>query len=146
MSLLDINPEGQLDREIEDIVEELDIMLHLANTHKNILQKFVEQAEHILDPEGEFKGKNGPKRRRTADADLSLTDAEKERKKERERAYQCFKQKANEGQGRALDYITELENLRSSAKKTAEDVRKQSNAHTIWRRVTNLYRSYTWYQ
>ncbi|KAI0435950.1 hypothetical protein F4803DRAFT_543842 [Xylaria telfairii] len=95
MSLLDINPEGQLDREIEDIVEELDIMLHLANTHKNILQKFVEQAEHILDPKGEFKGKNGSKQWRTAEANLSLTNAEKEKRKERERRYQCFKQRAN---------------------------------------------------
>ncbi|GAW18595.1 hypothetical protein ANO14919_080730 [Xylariales sp. No.14919] len=115
MSLLDINPEGQLDREIEDIIEELDIMLHLANTHDEILRKFIEQAENILNPTGEFgprKGSQGWMWRADTVSQLSKN----------ERAYRCFKQKANEGQARARDYITELQKLRESAKKTAEDV------------------------
>ncbi|RWA03890.1 hypothetical protein EKO27_g11217 [Xylaria grammica] len=115
MSLLDINPEGQLDREIEDIIEELDIMLHLVNTHDDILRKFIEQAESILNPTGKFSPQKGSQRRIwRADTDSPLPDDE--------RAYRCFKQKANEGQARARDYITELQKLRESAKKTAEDV------------------------
>ncbi|KAI0415486.1 hypothetical protein F5X98DRAFT_388827 [Xylaria grammica] len=115
MSLLDINPEGQLDREIEDIIEELDIMLHLANTHDEILRKFIEQAENILNPKGKFGPQKGSQGWMWRVDTVSQPP-------EDERAYQCFKQKANEGQARARDYITELQKLRESAKKTAEDV------------------------
>ncbi|KAI1120338.1 hypothetical protein F5Y10DRAFT_289841 [Nemania abortiva] len=129
MALLDINPEGRLDREIEDIIEELDIMIHLANTNNDILKKFVEQAEHILNPNGEFKCNNDSQQHiRSKMESLSEKEAGKGGKKEdkerekREIAYHCFKQKANEGQARAIDHIRELEKLRQSAKKTADDV------------------------
>ncbi|TGJ78241.1 hypothetical protein E0Z10_g10521 [Xylaria hypoxylon] len=118
MTLLDINPEGHLDQEIEDILDELDIMLHFANTQNDILKKFVEQAERILNPNGEFKERNGSQQQIRAEPDSSLSGAEKER----EKAYRCFKQKANEGQARTVDYIRELKELRESAKKTADDV------------------------
>ncbi|KAI1357706.1 hypothetical protein F5Y08DRAFT_351866 [Xylaria arbuscula] len=52
--LLDINPEGDLEREIEDIIEELDIMLHITSTYKDIVKRYVEQAEHIIDRDGEL--------------------------------------------------------------------------------------------
>ncbi|KAI3321501.1 hypothetical protein HD806DRAFT_545732 [Xylariaceae sp. AK1471] len=118
-ALLDINPEGRLDREIEDIIEELDILLHLSNTHNGILNKFVEQAEHILDPDGVFKRNNDPQQQHIrAKTDSSLSDEDKER----EKAYKSFKQKATEGQARAVDYIRELEKLRENAKKAADDV------------------------
>ncbi|KAI0528419.1 hypothetical protein GGR58DRAFT_519073 [Xylaria digitata] len=122
MSLLDINPEGHLEREIEDIVEELDIMLHISNTHNDILRKFVEQAERILDPKGEFKGSHGSRQQRKATNDSSLSNAEKEERRQREKAYRYFKQRVEEGQARAMDYIAELKKLRESTKKTADDV------------------------
>ncbi|KAI0427452.1 hypothetical protein F5Y09DRAFT_350393 [Xylaria sp. FL1042] len=121
MTLLDIKPEGDLDREIEDILEELDIMLHLAHTHNDILTKFIDQAERILDPKGEFKGKNGLRPQGGANAEPEYSDSYEDGEK-REIAYRCFKKKANEGQARALGYIMELEKLRESAKKTADDV------------------------
>ncbi|KAJ8112007.1 hypothetical protein ONZ43_g5490 [Nemania bipapillata] len=125
MALLDINPEGRLDKEIEDIIEELDIMIHLANTHNDILRKFVAQSEHILNPRGEFKKNTEfqPYTRSGTNSPLSGTENEKEVEREkRATAYRSFKQKANEVQARALDHIKELEKLRQSAKKTAEDV------------------------
>ncbi|GAP83012.2 putative ankyrin repeat protein [Rosellinia necatrix] len=118
MTLLDIHPEGQLAKEIEDVIEELDIMLHLANTHDDILKKYIEQVVQILDPDDEFKTQKGVIKQKKPEANTSLSNAEMERKK----AYQCFKQKANEGQARAGDCIKELKDLRESAKKTGQDV------------------------
>jgi chlorite dismutase len=136
MALLDINPEGRLDKEIEDIIEELDIMIHLANTHNDILKKFVEQSEHILNPKGEFKGNAESQQCTGSRTNSSLSEAENEKEKERgereksETAYQSFKQKADEVQARVVDHIRELQKLRQSAKKTAEDVRNQHAAHS----------------
>lgn len=50
--LLDIKPEGELEREIKDIVEELGIMIHIHKTQRYIFRQFVSNAEHILDPAG----------------------------------------------------------------------------------------------
>ncbi|KAI1858852.1 uncharacterized protein JN550_012414 [Neoarthrinium moseri] len=52
--LLDINPEGKLEREIKDIIEELDIILHVIKCHRDIIKKFIFNAEHMLDPYGEY--------------------------------------------------------------------------------------------
>lgn len=52
--LLDINPEGTLEREIKDTIEELDIMLHVAKCHRTVLKQYVPNADHMLDPYGEF--------------------------------------------------------------------------------------------
>ncbi|KAI1851240.1 hypothetical protein JX266_003315 [Neoarthrinium moseri] len=52
--LLDINPEGKLEREIKDIIEELDIILHVIKCHRDIIKKFISNAEHMLDPYGEY--------------------------------------------------------------------------------------------
>lgn len=49
--LLDINPEGKLEKEIKDIVEELGIMLYIKKAEKDVLGSFVDHACRILDPE-----------------------------------------------------------------------------------------------
>lgn len=56
--LLDINPEGKLEREIKDIVEELDIMIHITKTYEDILKNFVANVEDFLDPSGEWRKAN----------------------------------------------------------------------------------------
>jgi len=52
--LLDIYPEGILQREIKDIVEELEIMLDINRTQKKVLKDFILHVEHILDPHRRF--------------------------------------------------------------------------------------------
>ncbi|KAI0551003.1 hypothetical protein F4679DRAFT_583073 [Xylaria curta] len=106
--LLDINPEGKLEREIEDIIEELDIMLHISNTHQDIVKSFVEQAEHILDPDGDFR-----KRFKREDPGED---------KEKYENYESFKLRANECQTRVDSHVKDLESLRKTAKNTADDV------------------------
>ncbi|KAI1305085.1 hypothetical protein F5Y03DRAFT_395148 [Xylaria venustula] len=107
--LLDINPEGKLEREIEDIIEELDIMLHITNIHKDIVQTFVRQAEQILSPNESSKQPNrDPK--------------EASKSPERQEDYLSFKLRAQECQERVNCYVKDLESLRKSAKNTADDV------------------------
>ncbi|RYP93877.1 hypothetical protein DL770_000073 [Monosporascus sp. CRB-9-2] len=50
--LLDINPEGKLQREIKDIIEELDIMIHITKTQKDVLTTFIGFAKEKLEPVG----------------------------------------------------------------------------------------------
>ncbi|TRX96019.1 hypothetical protein FHL15_003161 [Xylaria flabelliformis] len=109
--LLDINPEGKLEREIEDIIEELDIMLRISNTHQDIIKSFIEQVENILDSGGNFRKRF--ERNVPIKAGLNKTNYEK---------YQSFKLRANESQGRVDSHVKDLESLRKTAKNTADDV------------------------
>lgn len=52
--LLDITPEGQLEKEIKDIVEELEIMIYINKTQRDVFKQFKAHVEHILDPSGEL--------------------------------------------------------------------------------------------
>ncbi|KAI0964955.1 hypothetical protein F4678DRAFT_454429 [Xylaria arbuscula] len=107
--LLDINPEGKLEREIEDIIEELDIMLHITNIHKDIVQTFVRQAEQILCP-------NEPSKQPTRHPEETAKSQEKQED------YRSFKLRAQECQERVNGYVKDLESLRRSAKNAADDV------------------------
>ncbi|KAI0183039.1 hypothetical protein EV127DRAFT_353590 [Xylaria flabelliformis] len=109
--LLDINPEGKLEREIEDIIEELDIMLRISNTHQDIIKSFIEQVENVLDSGGFFRKRF--ERNNPVKAGLN---------KEKYEKYQSFKLRANESQGRVDSHIKDLESLRKTAKNTADDV------------------------
>lgn len=48
--LLDINQEGKLDHEIKDIIEELDIIIPIMKTQKDILTKLIGYATEKLEP------------------------------------------------------------------------------------------------
>jgi hypothetical protein len=53
-SLLDINSEFALQREIKDIIDELDIMLHLTRQQKEVIKRFIKLAERMMDPDGKL--------------------------------------------------------------------------------------------
>jgi hypothetical protein len=46
--LLNITPEGMLQREIRDILDELGIMLHLVNEQKRVIEKFIANVSTII--------------------------------------------------------------------------------------------------
>ncbi|KAK6836282.1 Magnesium transport protein CorA- transmembrane region [Apiospora arundinis] len=48
--ILDVRPEYKLLYEIKDIIEELNIIIHISRTHNTLLKSFVDQAKHIMDP------------------------------------------------------------------------------------------------
>lgn len=55
ISLLDVNLEGRLQRRTKDIVDELDIILDFLHSQLKIADQFEKQAEHMLDPEGQWR-------------------------------------------------------------------------------------------
>ncbi|KAI0024073.1 hypothetical protein F4780DRAFT_769011 [Xylariomycetidae sp. FL0641] len=156
--LLDIQPEGKLEREIKDIIEELDIMLHIVKTHKEISKRFIANAQHMLDPEAEFEDKKymthrnrweaSRQRRRGSVSQRDLhtiqeQEQEREHRQEERRAdYHWFRLNADEYLGSVITRIEELEELRSSAMATADDVKsllelKQQQAGVVqaWQAV-----------
>jgi hypothetical protein len=53
-ALFDIHPEGKLQREIKDILDELDIMINITQRQKELIKRFCRHVESILDPEGRW--------------------------------------------------------------------------------------------
>ncbi|KAI1121764.1 hypothetical protein F5Y10DRAFT_271759 [Nemania abortiva] len=134
--LLDINPEGKLDQEIGDIIEELDIMLRITNIHRDIVKRFVEQAERVLDPNGELRKIFEHNLQKPGD-----TDTERATKNKYE-DYESFKLRANESQDRINRHVKDLESLRQSAKNTADGVlhlltmkQQQAGVDQAWQAV-----------
>ena len=110
--LLDINNEVKLGREIEDIIEELDIMLYIANIHADTAKSFIHQVDHILNPGGEMPRCRRGNRRKAENQESP-----------HEKDYFSFSIEAIECQDRINSRIKELEALRKQAKNVAEDVR-----------------------
>ena len=95
--LLDINPEGKLEREIKDIIEELDIMIHITKTQKDILEKFVTYATNKL---------NSPKPEPKENANNRM----------------WFKHNADEHLANITERIEKMKELRETAENTATSV------------------------
>jgi len=145
--LLDINPEGRLQREIKDILEELDIMIHINRTHRDVLKDYMNHVEHILDPEGIFgfkqqhsvayhtlihlsKGSSAGPGHSSDDAHGKEADRkgdEADRKVKDREIYEWFKINADELFSKVTGRIEELEDLRKSAESTSNSVRTISN-------------------
>ncbi|KAK3396852.1 hypothetical protein B0T20DRAFT_244041 [Sordaria brevicollis] len=142
--LLDINPEGKLQREVKDILDELDIMLHVHRKQRDLIRRFYKHVEHILDPEGRANGNDFKEDYANPTADERYRnykgfpfpgEAEAEpnrdrsRTREQERAKMIKRQQLvwfriqyQELLSEVTDRIEELEGLRSAAKSTADSV------------------------
>lgn len=135
VSLLDINPEGKLQREIKDIIEELEIMIHINRTHKTILKSFIHQVIHIMDPNGQLKNRfsmlklddehtegsgPAPRTNKTSRKSSGIVN---------EADYDRFETKAEELLAKVTSRIEELEELRRSAQSTSDSVRSQHPEH-----------------
>ncbi|KAK7993898.1 hypothetical protein PG989_007279 [Apiospora arundinis] len=130
VSLLDINPEGKLQREIKDIIEELEIMIHINRTHKTVLNSFIHQVTHIMDPEGRLRNRFSMRK-----IDEEVTEgtgpSPKMNKGERKPSgivnkteYDRFETKAEELLSKVTARVEELEELRRSAQSTSDSVRR----------------------
>ncbi|KAG6363933.1 hypothetical protein INS49_009036 [Diaporthe citri] len=116
--LLDINPEGKLEKEIKDIVEELGIMTYIKKAEKDVLQSFVDNARQILNPGNAAEAQKRPE------------------------TPSWFCNNAFELLKRVDQRIAQLEELERSAKSTAEMVKdllelKQQQAGVVqaWQSV-----------
>ncbi|EFX04065.1 ankyrin repeat protein [Grosmannia clavigera kw1407] len=153
--LLDINPEGKIQREIKDIIEELDIMLHFHRKQCEIVKRFHKHVRYILDPKG-FKQFDGlyladedPEPQ--ADEDLQPQQSfsrinrclkPNEEEKDGLRKLQWFQTQSIELLSDMGDWVQELEGLKNYAQSTAQSVNdllalKQQQASVVqaWQAV-----------
>ncbi|KAL2284203.1 hypothetical protein FJTKL_09172 [Diaporthe vaccinii] len=107
--LLNINKEGQLQREIKDIIDELDIMIYISSQQRDVIKKFKKEVTHILDPSGTWKDK--PPTSPISD----FTEGNDKKRYD----YFWFVKTADELLGDVDDQIGELEGLRKSAESTS---------------------------
>jgi hypothetical protein len=134
-SLLNINPESNLQRDIKGIISELDIMLHIVTQQKEIFKRFRRNAEHIIlahhgqvPRAGSITTLEDIKRRTSAS---SYTQGFQEALEEFKRSllsesrpaeWSWFDVQASELAAGFHDRIEELENLKTSAQSIAESV------------------------
>lgn len=130
---------------MKDILDELDIMLHVHRKQRDLIRRFYKHVEHILDPEGrangnDFKEENSANL--TADERYhnykgfpfpgdpeAGPNRDRSRTREQERAriikrqqLVWFRIQYQELLSEVGDRIEELEGLRSAAKSTADSV------------------------
>ena len=137
IALLDINAEGKLHREIRDIIEEIDIMLYITRSQKDVLKSYVSQVEEIIDPLGKYQPRSTT---RSWDKDRAVTEYTSDMTQQSSfssrtepvttfpekvmngNIYDAFMKRAADMTAKVGGHIEELDQLRVSAQITAESV------------------------
>lgn len=138
LPLLNIDPEGMLQREIKDIIDELGIMIHLVEQQQEVVKKFVKNAAGII-----LTSKNTKKRQTTkhwfdrsskgllSDVKSQLGELVKnvsgiilasENTKKRQTTNNWFDLSSEELLSDVKSHLGELKSLRQSATGTSESV------------------------
>lgn len=104
--LLNVSTEGELQREIRDVIDEIDIMIYIGNQQREVVKKFKKDVEHLLDIDNRWKNGGKPE------------EGEHERYKD----YKWFVINAEELLDDVGDRIAELIGLRQSAVSTSTGV------------------------
>ena len=133
--LLDIFPEGPLQKEIKDIIDELDMMLHVNKKQKDVIKRFSKNVEHILDPHGNWRNDRDSSvadwydgRTPPVPVALSRQGSTKSRTSsgvegdEKQKQFDWFRLQAFELLSDVTDRIDELEDLKKEAEGTAQTV------------------------
>jgi len=125
--LLDIYPEGKLQREVKDILDELDIMLSITRRQREIIRRFCRHVENILDPEGHWRSGLDPGSPRDTGEQQARDAKDKEEAKRQDKARRknhldWFRRQSPDLLCEVDDRIDELEGLKEAAKSTAQSV------------------------
>ncbi|KAH0429703.1 ankyrin repeat protein [Colletotrichum camelliae] len=141
-------PEGRLQAEINDVIEELEIMIGINNKQKDIIERFAKQVENIFDACGEWKDNMKSLSPEGAD-NQTASSPEKapegarggDREREREK-FIWFRKQAYDLISDVGDRIAELEELRKSAESTAQKIKdlldfkqQQASIFQAWQSV-----------
>lgn len=110
--LLNVSSEGELQREIRDIIDEIDIMIYIGNQQKEVMKKFKKDVEHLLDKDKRWREKTATEPQKKDE------EADKNRRED----YNWFVVNAEELLCDVEDRITELLGLRKSAESTSAGV------------------------
>lgn len=110
LALLDVTPEAELQREIRDIIDELDIMLHIVGQQQEVIKRFFRFAEDLLRTNtAKYPGQVVS----PTPSDVQNTVADQ---------IKAFDSRKADLQSEVDDRIKELEGLKASALSTAENV------------------------
>ena len=130
--LLDIHPEGKLQREVKDIIDELDMMICIHKKQREMFRRFCKHVELILDPDGQLR-EGGPlagdsERENPAhaadhtNAQSISTKAKRDEVFKRRDQLLWFRMQSRDLLSEADDRVEELEGLRTAAASTAQSV------------------------
>ncbi|KAL2063961.1 hypothetical protein VTL71DRAFT_4455 [Oculimacula yallundae] len=127
-SLLDINPEGKLLREIKDILDEIHIMTNIKKKQQRVFKQFRKHIEHIFAPQlssAKELGTAKPKEVTESPEDLESPHIGIHRmnsieRNKQEKAAKWTLEFANELSADLDDRVTDLNNLRESAEHTEQ--------------------------
>lgn len=118
-------------RELKDMIEELDIMIHTMRTQKEILRSYIANAERLLDPFNEFRSNNQRiylSRQRKGSAPSGEQDANESEEDKRQAAQEdkfwTFRVHADECSAKLLARMETLAGLREAANAGVESVRR----------------------
>jgi hypothetical protein len=130
--LLDINPEGELLREVKDILDELHIMLNIKNKQQRVFKQFRKHVTSILAPGLALSKEIGTAKQKKITGDGETEDEDNnnsEEKKARseaeaktERDTKWTLEYALDLSTRLDDRIADLNNLKESAEHTEKAV------------------------
>lgn len=129
--LLNLRAEGELQREIKDVIDELDIMIYIYSQQKDVLKKFVKEVGKLLKPDKMEKKKSStvpvtsPTPPTSAAPSTSRRDQYAERLKaydQRLYNYDWFNRTARELLEAVDDRTAELRGLKLSAESTSQSV------------------------
>ncbi|KAK0371562.1 hypothetical protein CLIM01_11086 [Colletotrichum limetticola] len=131
--LLNINPEGKLQREIKDIIDELDIMIHVNGKQREVIKRFVKHVENIYDPSGKWRDETlspdgnrdyfrSRSMSRSGEDIRSTEEARKQEEREKDE-FTWFRKQAYDLISDVDDRMNELESLRKSAETTSQGIK-----------------------
>lgn len=123
LALLNVTPEAELQREIRDIIDELDIILHIANQQKEMVTRFVKFAKQITESDLTSQRDST----RALDDEFAAIPGHVQQSKETvkllEQQQSAFNTHSDDLLSEIDDRIKELSALKTSAESTAENVR-----------------------
>lgn len=110
LALLDVTPEAELQREIRDIIDELDIMLHIVGQQEEVIKRFIKFADEVLETNSaKSPGQAGS----ASPVDVPSIVADQ---------IKTFNSRKLDLVSEVEDRIKELQGLKASALSTAENV------------------------
>lgn len=110
LALLDVTPEAELQREIRDIIDELDIMLHIVGQQEEVIKRFIKFADEVLETNS---AKSPGQVASASPVDVRSIVADQ---------IKSFNSRKQDLISEVEDRIEELQGLKASALSTAENV------------------------
>lgn len=138
-SLLDINPEGELLREIKDILDELHIMMNIKIKQQRVFKQFKKHVEYMIAPGLALSKEIGTAKQKKVTGDTDVEDSEPSESK-KDKGKKTSKTEGNDKAERDAkwtlefavdlsagldDRIADLNNLKESAEHTEKAVSVQ---------------------